>query len=238
MLSSFLLSRNVHDTSDTKFTVESSDNSWSVFFTTKGFPSQDGDPPMISPTRETTAAPVLRKEDVGRFENVNPSHVTGEELFESDILLSPEQRRQLLEWKATSSTSARWPNGPNGTPVVPYKFGDTAVSTTAVEEGLAHWEEHTCINFQLISGTTPSNYLNFLGTVFHEVGHAMGFFHEQSRSDRDGYVSIIFENIQASREGNFQKNVDNKYSVKYDFISDLHYGSDFIGNNASYSKLS
>ncbi|XP_066988799.1 zinc metalloproteinase nas-34-like [Macrobrachium rosenbergii] len=124
------------------------------------FPAKD--PPMFTPPSNADAVPIPMKEDLGGFENVNPTHVNGEELFESDILLSPEQRRQFLERKAIPSLSSRWPNGPNGTPVVPYQFGDTAVSTTAVEAGLAHWKEHTCIDFQLITGTPPSSYLNFI----------------------------------------------------------------------------
>ena len=33
--------------------------------------------------------------------------------------------------------------------------------------------------------------------------HASGFFHEQSRTDRDTYVRIALENVQDDREGNF-----------------------------------
>ncbi|VDM42356.1 unnamed protein product [Toxocara canis] len=59
-----------------------------------------------------------------------------------------------------------------------------------------------------------------------EEGHALGFFHEQSRYDRDDYVRILGENIEAGYSNQFTKrssNIIETYGVPYDFGSVMHY---------------
>ncbi|XP_042876332.1 protein SpAN-like [Penaeus japonicus] len=70
------------------------------------------------------------------------------------------------------------------------------------------------------------------GSLVHEVGHAMGFWHEQSRSDRDNYVTIVTQNIRSAALGNFDLRVDNPWGVPYDYYSDMHYsGTGFTKNS-------
>jgi hypothetical protein len=43
------------------------------------------------------------------------------------------------------------------------------------------------------------------GNAAHEILHALGMFHEHTRCDRDGFVTINYANIESGREGNFYK---------------------------------
>ncbi|XP_013390343.1 MAM and LDL-receptor class A domain-containing protein 1 [Lingula anatina] len=64
------------------------------------------------------------------------------------------------------------------------------------------------------------------GTIMHELMHALGFWHEQSRSDRDDYISVLWDNIQIEHKQNFEKvNPEqvNTLGAPYDFGSILHY---------------
>ena len=55
--------------------------------------------------------------------------------------------------------------------------------------------------------------------------HALTFFHEQSRTDRDSFVTINFSNIQNGTEHNFDKELESEsLGTAYDYGSVMHYG--------------
>nr|XP_020445783.1 meprin A subunit beta-like [Monopterus albus] len=75
----------------------------------------------------------------------------------------------------------------------------------------------------------------YLGTVEHEFLHALGFYHEQSRYDRDDYITIIWKNIRDGFERNFKKltlNSSTSLNAPYDYLSVMHYGKDFFSKNS------
>ncbi|CAF1464120.1 unnamed protein product [Adineta ricciae] len=72
------------------------------------------------------------------------------------------------------------------------------------------------------------------GVIEHELIHALGFYHEQSRPDRDTYVKINWANIQTGMSHNFDKynssEVVDLYTP-YDYDSIMHYGRTFFSAN-------
>ncbi|XP_035222059.1 zinc metalloproteinase nas-13-like [Stegodyphus dumicola] len=73
-----------------------------------------------------------------------------------------------------------------------------------------------------------------MGIVMHEFMHALGFWHEQSRMDRDKFVTIRWENIIHGTENNFQKYnsyIQQLLDEEYDYGSLMHYSQRAFSKN-------
>jgi len=71
-----------------------------------------------------------------------------------------------------------------------------------------------------------------IGTIIHETLHSLGAVHEQSRHDRDHYISILWDNIEPGREANFRKKISetfNTWNTPFDYQSIMLYPSDAFG---------
>lgn len=66
-------------------------------------------------------------------------------------------------------------------------------------------------------------------TVIHEILHAAGIIHEHSRSDRDNYVEVIWENVDPWRVGDLLIDPFSNNTTTYDFTSIMHYKPHFGG---------
>jgi len=80
-----------------------------------------------------------------------------------------------------------------------------------------------------------------IGSVAHEILHALGMWHEQSRCDRDTFVIINWQNIQSGKESNFDQKCPPCHFIwcspggvdklSYAEASIMHYGPfDFSSN--------
>jgi hypothetical protein len=72
------------------------------------------------------------------------------------------------------------------------------------------------------------------GTIVHELMHTVGFFHEQSRYDRDEYIEITWPNVINGADDQFEKygmNVIDQMNEPYDYSSIMHYGPYAFSSN-------
>jgi hypothetical protein len=77
--------------------------------------------------------------------------------------------------------------------------------------------------------------------VQHELMHVLGFYHEQSRPDRDDYLEIRLENVESAMAHNFNKyawgsTVLNQGS-SYDYASIMHYETDAFSMNGQPTMI-
>jgi len=142
-----------------------------------------------------------------------------------------------------------WPNN-----TIHYRIDPHFLNPQRITDAIEHIHANT--NLRLVLRTNQANYVTFKNgngcsapvgmqngekfitlqddangvcdwpRIVHEIGHAAGLWHEQSRSDRDDYIIIHWDNIEADAEHNFQKrdNVGMDFGP-YDYGSLMHYGA-------------
>ena len=72
-----------------------------------------------------------------------------------------------------------------------------------------------------------------LGTTIHEIGHAVGLRHEQSREDRDRHVTVLFDNIDKRFIYNFAQRIRFGDDIgPYDHGSTMHYRAYAFSRNS------
>ncbi|GMS94361.1 hypothetical protein PENTCL1PPCAC_16536, partial [Pristionchus entomophagus] len=79
-----------------------------------------------------------------------------------------------------------------------------------------------------------------LGTVTHEMNHAIGFFHTMSRPDRNNFIYINYANVDGSEQYNFVQNApgtDNSFNVTYDYGSVMEYNQYAWATNISIPTI-
>jgi hypothetical protein len=86
---------------------------------------------------------------------------------------------------------------------------------------------------QVTTTIAPTAVNTFL--IAHELGHALGLWHEQARNDRDSYVTINYANIAGGFSSQFDKASPQGTFGPYDYDSIMHYGPCFFSACASCS---
>ncbi|MFP2897374.1 M12 family metallopeptidase [Corallococcus sp. 4LFB] len=173
---------------------------------------------------------------------------------ESPKVKAQAGNRVSAESIQVTGSSKRWPNG-----VVPYVHVYGSLDDNyVINDAIRHWQRKTGLRFVPVSSTTPTStdhvyfvkgqgcssavgrqggrqYITLegacgLGAVIHELGHAIGFWHEQSREFRDDFVDILWDNILDGKEHNFEQHIsDGDNFGPYDYGSIMHYGTTAFG---------
>ncbi|MBB4704376.1 astacin [Sphaerisporangium siamense] len=156
----------------------------------------------------------------------------------------------------TAQDGALWPGR-----TVPYEVSPTlpAAAREALEAAVRDFHGHTCVRF--VPRTSEEHFLRVVpgdgcysyvgrsagagqdlsigqgcehkGIVIHELMHAIGFYHEHSRADRDAAVTVHLENVIKGFESQFKKldPARTRLFGPLDYGSVMLYGRKFFSSN-------
>ncbi|GGJ45219.1 M12 family metallopeptidase [Deinococcus roseus] len=175
----------------------------------------------------------------------------GKLMFQGDLMIASDTDHDRISQQAGIVTSRPWSNK-----TIPYVI-DASLSgqTSLINQAVNQYNSTT--NVRWVPRTNQANYVRFfkengcwsyvgmiggqqnlslgdgcysIGTALHEMTHAAGAHHEQSRTDRDQWITINWNNIPTDWHSQFQIISEAKPYGAYDFYSIMHYGL-YWGNN-------
>lgn len=158
---------------------------------------------------------------------------------------------------AITDSKFRWPNA-----VIPFRFAANFPNPKRVTDAIAHIEANTPLRFR--QRTTEANFVTFqdgggcsssvgmqggeqfvtlgagcgTGNAIHELCHTAGLWHEQSREDRNNFVTINFSNIQPDLAHNFDQQINDGDDIgAYDYASIMHYPRNAFAINPAVDTI-
>ncbi|XP_056419826.1 embryonic protein UVS.2-like isoform X1 [Hyla sarda] len=166
-------------------------------------------------------------------------------LLEGDI-------RPRLARSATKCTRCFWIKSQDGRVRVPYTAPSSTYTNfekSMFISAMKEFEVMTCVQF--VNRSTENDYLSIedgsgcwsyagkmggkqivslsmagcikYNLIQHELMHALGFYHEFTRNDRDDYIDVMWDNISPGDQHIFFLDNGNTQDIPYDYNSIVHY---------------
>ena len=208
------------------------------------------------PFRSGTPVTVNLQGEKFTYQRINGENILDGDMILTDEQVDPTQPATEGAWR----DNHRWNRG-----VVYYTIDPNFANPAGLNAAMGHWFTKTNGLIKFKRRTNEADYVTFrnsfiassnvgrvggqqfvtlparasIGNMIHEIGHAVGLYHEHQRQDRNEHIKVFEENIEVDALTQFDR-----YPIlfgtdhgAFDFNSIMLYSSDAFSKNGNATML-